>query len=224
MQCSPSCAGKECGDDGCGGSCGKCGTKENCENGKCSTVSQRGRANGDECFENGQCISGLCLGVSGSDVKYCREPCSIVNMVCPPDTKCFCYGQGANGACMPTVGKSEVGAKCSTASGCSSGICHTDDGSRGGYCTAPCCNGCSEGMKCRVDLSNHGLCVIPDVVSQADSDLGGLVDSGDEASYTSPGGGCALGEHRVLALVPTTQLIILFVSVFAAFVLSRRSR
>jgi len=33
--CAPSCAGKQCGDDGCGGSCGECGTWDQCTAGKC---------------------------------------------------------------------------------------------------------------------------------------------------------------------------------------------
>ncbi len=34
-QCQPSCAGAVCGDDGCGGSCGGCGSDEKCESGAC---------------------------------------------------------------------------------------------------------------------------------------------------------------------------------------------
>lgn len=33
--CVPDCAGKECGSDGCGGSCGSCPTGTHCENGRC---------------------------------------------------------------------------------------------------------------------------------------------------------------------------------------------
>ena len=34
--CTPDCTGKECGDNGCGGSCGTCGNDEECKAGKCS--------------------------------------------------------------------------------------------------------------------------------------------------------------------------------------------
>ena len=37
--CTPQCAGKECGDDGCGGTCGTCVPEKKCQNGKC--VSER---------------------------------------------------------------------------------------------------------------------------------------------------------------------------------------
>ncbi len=33
--CIPDCSGKECGADGCGGSCGDCGVEENCSEGIC---------------------------------------------------------------------------------------------------------------------------------------------------------------------------------------------
>lgn len=33
--CTPDCTGKECGDDGCGGSCGICPSGENCVSGTC---------------------------------------------------------------------------------------------------------------------------------------------------------------------------------------------
>ena len=33
--CSPQCSGKECGDDGCGGTCGACGSGFLCESGRC---------------------------------------------------------------------------------------------------------------------------------------------------------------------------------------------
>jgi hypothetical protein len=33
--CSPNCSNKNCGSDGCGGSCGKCGSDKSCVSGKC---------------------------------------------------------------------------------------------------------------------------------------------------------------------------------------------
>ena len=35
--CTPSCSGKSCGDNGCGGSCGTCSTDKICSNGQCVT-------------------------------------------------------------------------------------------------------------------------------------------------------------------------------------------
>jgi hypothetical protein len=37
--CTPSCSGKECGDDGCGGDCGSCSAKQSCSAaGKCEAA------------------------------------------------------------------------------------------------------------------------------------------------------------------------------------------
>ena len=45
--CAPSCKGKECGDDGCGGSCGRCKSGERCERGRCRSVCVRDCRNKD---------------------------------------------------------------------------------------------------------------------------------------------------------------------------------
>jgi hypothetical protein len=38
LACTPSCSGKECGDNGCGGVCGSCGSGEVCGDGTCQAV------------------------------------------------------------------------------------------------------------------------------------------------------------------------------------------
>lgn len=41
--CTPNCAGKDCGDDGCGGTCGTCsGYNEYCDEGRCISDPVRG--------------------------------------------------------------------------------------------------------------------------------------------------------------------------------------
>lgn len=42
--CLPQCAGKSCGSDGCGGSCGECTDKQQCQVGKCVTKPNLGCA------------------------------------------------------------------------------------------------------------------------------------------------------------------------------------
>ena len=64
--CTPNCAGKECGSDGCGGSCGSCTGNENCMNGQCVAPCVP-NCIGKECGSNG------CGGVCGS---------------CPPGETC----------------------------------------------------------------------------------------------------------------------------------------
>ena len=47
--CTPACDGKDCGDDGCGNSCGKCGEAQSCTNGVCTeTETPRGEEGGEE--------------------------------------------------------------------------------------------------------------------------------------------------------------------------------
>ncbi len=49
--CQPDCTNKECGDDGCGGSCGECGPEMHCQNGRCVPGCQ------DEClWGQSQCL------------------------------------------------------------------------------------------------------------------------------------------------------------------------
>jgi hypothetical protein len=48
--CAPDCAGKQCGDDGCGGSCGTCASKEACQSGACVCVPN---CSGQLCGEGG---------------------------------------------------------------------------------------------------------------------------------------------------------------------------
>eukprot|EP01129_Flabellula_baltica_P008673 TRINITY_DN3474_c0_g1_i1.p1 TRINITY_DN3474_c0_g1~~TRINITY_DN3474_c0_g1_i1.p1 ORF type:complete len:925 (-),score=184.87 TRINITY_DN3474_c0_g1_i1:1550-4282(-) len=70
--CTPSCSGKSCGSDGCGGACGTCSGSTVCNNGQCETTSCTPRCSGRNCgsdgcggscgtCSNGQtCSSGTC--------------------------------------------------------------------------------------------------------------------------------------------------------------------
>jgi hypothetical protein len=49
--CTPSCSGKQCGDDGCGGSCGSCASGSSCSAGQC--VSTPPPPAGTSCDTNG---------------------------------------------------------------------------------------------------------------------------------------------------------------------------
>ena len=48
--CTPNCAGKECGDDGCRGSCGECGGYDTCNNGQCECTPKCGE---NSCGDDG---------------------------------------------------------------------------------------------------------------------------------------------------------------------------
>jgi hypothetical protein len=75
----PTCAGRECGDDGCGGSCGSCEAGFLCQNGYCACVTD---------VHAVCCASSVCWADSCADV-------SVVVAECP-------YGcEGAT--CLPCV-------------------------------------------------------------------------------------------------------------------------
>jgi flagellin-like protein len=67
--CTPSCSGKECGDDGCGGSCGVCGDGSHvtCPSGTCICDSEYSDCDNDndcECNTGGgayECSGGSCV-------------------------------------------------------------------------------------------------------------------------------------------------------------------
>ncbi len=72
--CTPQCAGRECGDDGCGGACGVCAGDEVCQAGQCVAVAScvpqcAGKACGDNgcggscgtCAPGESCVAGQCV-------------------------------------------------------------------------------------------------------------------------------------------------------------------
>jgi hypothetical protein len=79
-QCVPDCAGKACGDDGCGGSCGKCFSNQVCGfGGKCISGSAGGPGS---CF-------GSCGGKSIDSACWCDEVCFDLGGCCA-DMCVFC--------------------------------------------------------------------------------------------------------------------------------------
>ena len=140
--CQPDCAGKQCGDDGCGGSCGECeGPKMQCVEGECQVVC--------DCLSDADCtpagVLDLCNGmlVCGLTTPCMCEfdPESVVN--CP-------VGQ----VCIPSTGE------CCTPD-CDGKECG-DDGCGGS------CGACAEGLVC----NGLGQCnaLLPGGCCEDDSD------------------------------------------------------
>lgn len=65
--CVPDCDGAECGDDGCGGSCGTCADGEHCSNGECMP-------DGQTCVDDADC---------GPFAQCCNGDCMSNTVVCP---------------------------------------------------------------------------------------------------------------------------------------------
>jgi hypothetical protein len=137
--CEPACAGRECGDDACGGSCGSCSAGGRCEAGRCVCVpSCAGRACGDDG------CGGSCGACTGGLV------CQDGECVCRPD----CDGRacGSDG-CGGTCGSCATGERCTTA-----GRCECVRQCTGRQCGPDGCGGtcgtCAAGVPC----SASGIC------------------------------------------------------------------
>lgn len=179
--CLPSCGGRDCGDDGCGGSCGGCGADAACEGGACVAA-----------------------------VKYCGAPCTQVSDCLAPDPPpgygaenfacvggaCHYTGCASNADCAVTntVGGSgtceSVGggwdlcvASCTTPADCAtkSGVTAFDADNytcEGGHCRYQGCNsdgecsgsfqdatyGCNDALAypiCMKRCTSPASCVVP---------------------------------------------------------------
>lgn len=84
--CIPNCNGNQCGDDGCGGSCGQCGGTQRCRDGRC-------REPEDECFLSNQPCSGegTCCNQQQACQLACSESptcCGLTGARCQDDCDC----------------------------------------------------------------------------------------------------------------------------------------
>ncbi|MEZ4265452.1 MAG: lamin tail domain-containing protein, partial [Myxococcota bacterium] len=164
--CVIDCAGKECGDDGCGGVCGSCDAGDVCTDaqvcetpddsceGDCGTFFGSSACNCDEsCFTFGDCCADICTFCAAEfpDVEpdgcgVCVADCAGKN--CGSDgcggTCGECSGtdtcgvDGTCAACVPTCGGAECGAD-----GCGGvcGTCDADEGCVSGVCESASCEG-----------------------------------------------------------------------------------
>ncbi|MFC1611430.1 PKD domain-containing protein, partial [Myxococcota bacterium] len=123
--CTPDCAGKECGDDGCGGSCGSCVDPFLCQSGTC------------ECPEGLEDCSGTCV-----DLQTNNDHCGECDNGCETDAVCIL------GVCSPTCGDTicdgadnceNCPSDCPTAGDevCCSGVLHSGECCDDQDCSAP---------------------------------------------------------------------------------------
>ena len=161
--CLPDCAGRECGDDGCGGTCGKCSWGSKCNP----------------------------LGICGICVPECHnrecgpDGCGHVCGECPEQGICI---QGGKCACVPgcqnrECGNDGCGGKCGDcplkASHCNAGICECFPICGGKKCGSDGCGGL-----CGLCTGNHecedGTCICyPDCQGRECGSDGCSGDCGD---------------------------------------------
>jgi hypothetical protein len=75
LTCTPNCVAKDCGDDGCGGSCGTCSGLRICSGGDC-VCADRTCAGGQCAVDTQTCcpedlVQSPCTGTSAADNCYC---------------------------------------------------------------------------------------------------------------------------------------------------------
>jgi len=117
--CTPSCFGKECGSNGCGGTCGTCDPGTTCDavNGNC--------VRDLECTSDNDCPDGRCH--NGACVEC------ILDTDCPGNQDCI-YDHCVPETCTPSCfgkecGSNECGGTCGTCdpgTTCDAGICVPD--------------------------------------------------------------------------------------------------
>ncbi|HOU53730.1 MAG TPA: hypothetical protein PLQ97_07355 [Myxococcota bacterium] len=188
--CPCDCSGKECGDDGCGGSCGTCTATyqwecrqgicvctRDCTNRQCGSDGCGGSCGtcptGKVCSRN-QCIDKPCTPacverVCGSD--KCGGSCGT----CPPDEECNEYnGQCVGAACTPNCANRQCGDdSCGGSCGdCPNGFsCDASGVCRPGTCQPACqgrecgpdgCGGsCGDCPEDKVCDVGPGTCTVP---------------------------------------------------------------
>ena len=152
--CQPMCDATECGDDGCGGSCGECGADEICFFGSCAGEGEPGAP----CDDTTDCESGICVEFEGAEI--CSQDC-IADADCWEGWVCVELGDddlvGCVPACEPTTCEA-LAATCGTPVDDCGGILDCGVCGIGATCTSEyvcvcdftaCGAGCCpEGMAC----------------------------------------------------------------------------
>ena len=205
--CTPQCDGRECGDDGCDGSCGECGDDGVCqEGGKCFCLFIECQdvccADGEQCFQGsccaadcegrecgddgcggscGECEDGQICGEGGScacEFVLCLDACCADGEVCFEEACCApdcenksCGGDGCGAGC----GECAEDYECIDAEGAAACQALCDQLCEGLECGTAgiddeCeCGMCGDGNDCTDDVcSGEQLCTYPDNAIECD--------------------------------------------------------
>ncbi|MGB0588561.1 MAG: hypothetical protein ACPGU1_02680 [Myxococcota bacterium] len=221
--CTPVCGGKDCGDDGCGGTCGECGLNEICDNGgvcvtpscqpgiaTCANTSSREvcSANGmtlttENCPAQSACLGGECVSCDGDPETQPAAAPYVCNPYCPAEVSCddstdLCAvtGQDATEACGIITGLGEAGATCEVSTDCLPGhVCDTDAGD-----PAVCRALCIDNSDCESGICSGSVSIGTDSVRTCESiacepDCGALQEScGQDDGCGGVCSGCPEGE------------------------------
>ena len=190
--CVKSCSGKQCGDDGCGGSCGSCSSSKQCEADQCvSKTGCSGRCGTYNRLE----YPGISPDIVGK-VCSCHERC-IVEGDCCADFHTACASHCEPFCAGRECGQDGCGGSCG---GCGKGEACDADGRcvRPGSCAGRC--GAASVLKtdgtacmCQIDECVPDSKVLPccdDACSECSSGIGCIGKCG-ETSFEATGAVCS---------------------------------
>jgi hypothetical protein len=156
--CDPVCTGKVCGNDGCGGSCGTCGTNTACDaNGacKCTLNCDDGNAcTDDSCDASGCTHTGNTAACSTGKCST-GDKCVAKSCVAGPAISCNDNSACTNDSCDLAKGCQNVAVNCDDGNPCTNDSCVTATGCQHVNNTATCTDGnaCTQN-----DVCNGGAC------------------------------------------------------------------
>ncbi len=176
-QCTPDCAGKQCGLDGCGGTCGTCGAHQYCSQGVCIMDPDWG-VNCAACSSSTDCRPGLtCVSWDQfPNSGWCSAPCTSDASCGHPSMTCI------EQTCAPTLDTICSGDDIHVLDGCGRDIglwttCTEPEYCENGACVDPCARCleencavfseyCLVGSPCETYMDCSRLCAATDRVCQ----------------------------------------------------------
>jgi len=150
VACTPNCAGKSCGSDGCGGTCGTCSGTGTC-GGTCTTAGtcsypttsiscndSNACTSGDHCDGAGACVStGSITSCSQTSDGCCPSGCTASN-----DTNCGYCGDGICSCSEKTSGSCLTDCKKTGKNAFTCGNASCESSETAATCPADCGGGC----------------------------------------------------------------------------------
>jgi hypothetical protein len=148
--CESSCLNKDCGEDGCGGSCGSCGDETECIDFKCVGCLPHcddkecgpdgcGGSCG-ECPEGESCQSNTCEGGASPQCQACEQSCQAQYGSC--GSSCSSAQNSCAGSCSSQmsscIGQCQGNPSCSSQCQSTYSSCMGQCGSKQGQCMSSC--------------------------------------------------------------------------------------